>query len=118
MSLALKRGCRKIGGVLSGGTLNVLLGGTASNVMLSGTDIISRRGVASNTTVLADRSRRDSRVGFGLDAENLETERRMTSGASATNSAAYSRLGSATSAPQRYSISTLRPRVQPSCCSA
>ena len=41
----------------------------------------------------------------------------MTSGASATNSAAYLRMRSASPAPQRVSIRTLRPSVQPSCCS-
>src|SRR5262249_36350761 len=41
---------------------------------------------------------------------------RMTSGASATNSAAYLRKSSASPAPQRYSIRTLRPTVQPNSC--
>ena len=38
----------------------------------------------------------------------------MTSGASATNSAASLRMRSASPAPQRMSIRTLRPTVQPS----
>ena len=42
---------------------------------------------------------------------------RMTSGASATNSAAYLRMASALPAPQRISIRRLRPSVQPNCCS-
>ena len=42
---------------------------------------------------------------------------RMTSGASATNSAAYLRVSSALPAAQRYSICRLRPTVQPDCCS-
>ena len=42
---------------------------------------------------------------------------RITSGASATNSAAYLRLRSISTAPQRMSIRTLRPSVQPDCCS-
>ena len=41
----------------------------------------------------------------------------MTSGASATNSAAYLRMRSASPAAQRVSIRTLRPSVQPNCCS-
>ena len=41
----------------------------------------------------------------------------MTSGASATNSAAYLRMSSASPAAQRVSIRTLRPSVQPNCCS-
>ena len=41
----------------------------------------------------------------------------MTSGASATNSAAYLRCVSASAPPQRVSIRTLRPSVQPNCCS-
>ena len=41
---------------------------------------------------------------------------RMTSGASATNSAAYRRRWSE-SAAQRVSMRTLRPSVQPNCCS-
>jgi len=44
-------------------------------------------------------------------------EARMTSGASPTNSAAYVRLRSASPAGQRVSIRTLRPSVQPNCCS-
>ena len=44
-------------------------------------------------------------------------EARMTSGASATNSAAYLRMWSALPAAQRLSIRTLRPSVQPNCCS-
>ena len=43
---------------------------------------------------------------------------RMTSGASATNSAACLRLRSASPPPQRVSIRTLRPSVQPNSCSA
>ena len=42
---------------------------------------------------------------------------RMTSGASATNSAAYLRMRSASPAAQRVSIRTLRPSVQPNSCS-
>jgi hypothetical protein len=42
----------------------------------------------------------------------------MTSGASAINSAAYLRMTSASPPPQRVSIRTLRPSVQPNCCSA
>ena len=41
----------------------------------------------------------------------------MTSGASATNSAACLRMASALPPPQRESIRTLRPSVQPNCCS-
>ena len=41
----------------------------------------------------------------------------MTSGASASNSAAYLRTLLASPAPQRYSIRTLRPSVQPNSCS-
>src|SRR5262245_46170695 len=41
---------------------------------------------------------------------------RMTSGASAANSAACLRILSASPPPQRYSIRTLRPSVQPNCC--
>src|SRR6516165_7096205 len=41
----------------------------------------------------------------------------MTSGARATNSAAYVRLRSGSLALQRVSIRTLRPSVQPNCCS-
>ena len=42
---------------------------------------------------------------------------RITSGARAANSAAYLRMLSALAAPQRDSIRTLRPSVQPNCCS-
>jgi hypothetical protein len=42
---------------------------------------------------------------------------RMRSGASATNSAAYLRMRPASPEPQRYSIRTLRPSVQPNSCS-
>ena len=42
---------------------------------------------------------------------------RITSGASATNSAAYLRKRSASAAAQRVSICTLRPIVQPDSCS-
>ena len=45
-------------------------------------------------------------------------EARMTSGSNATNSIAYLRLRSASPAPQRVSIRTLPPSVQPNCCSA
>ena len=41
----------------------------------------------------------------------------MTSGASAANSAAYLRRLAASPAAQRMSIRTLRPSVQPNCCS-
>ena len=41
---------------------------------------------------------------------------RMTSGASATNSAAYLRVSSGLPADQRVSMRTLRPSVQPNCC--
>src|SRR5262245_48846623 len=41
---------------------------------------------------------------------------KMTSGASATNSAAYLRARSPSVAPQRMSICTLRPTSQPHCC--
>jgi hypothetical protein len=41
----------------------------------------------------------------------------MTSGTSATNSAAYLRKWSATPAAQRTSIRTLRPSTHPNCCS-
>jgi hypothetical protein len=41
---------------------------------------------------------------------------RMTSGASATNSAADLRMRSASPAPHRYSSRTLRPSVHPSSC--
>ena len=42
---------------------------------------------------------------------------KMTSGASATNSAAYLRVRSASpKAPKRYSIRKLRPSIQPNCC--
>src|SRR5262245_51337379 len=41
----------------------------------------------------------------------------MRSGASATNSAEYLRMRSASPEPKRYSIRTLRPSVQPDCCS-
>ena len=40
----------------------------------------------------------------------------MTSGASATNSAACLRISSALAPAQRVSIRTLRPMVQPNCC--
>src|SRR5262249_20092194 len=43
---------------------------------------------------------------------------RMTSGASATNSAAYLRTRSGSLAPQRISMRTLRPSIQPDCASA
>ena len=43
---------------------------------------------------------------------------RMTSGASATNSAASLRIASASAAAQRMSIRTLRPMIQPDCSSA
>jgi hypothetical protein len=42
---------------------------------------------------------------------------RMTSGASATNSAAYVRTRSTSPTPQRVTIRTLRPSVQPNSCS-
>src|SRR4051812_20542399 len=42
--------------------------------------------------------------------------RGMTSGASATNSAAYLRVSAALPADRRYSIRTLWPSVQPDCC--
>ena len=42
----------------------------------------------------------------------------MTSGASATNSAANLRASSALPAGQRVSIRTLRPSIQPNCCNA
>ena len=42
----------------------------------------------------------------------------MTSGASATNSAAYLRMLSASLPPQRVSIRTLRPTIQPNCCNS
>ena len=42
---------------------------------------------------------------------------KITSGASATNSAACLRARSSSTAPQRYSISTLRPTAQPNSCS-
>ena len=41
---------------------------------------------------------------------------RMTSGASATNSAACLRMSAALAVAQRLSIRTLRPMVQPNCC--
>src|SRR5262245_2889756 len=41
---------------------------------------------------------------------------RMTSGESATSSAAYLRLRTGSAAPKRTSICTLRPSIQPSCC--
>ena len=41
----------------------------------------------------------------------------MTSGASATNSAACLRMSVGIAAAQRVSIRTLRPTVQPNCCS-
>src|SRR5262249_44200131 len=41
---------------------------------------------------------------------------KITSGASATNSAADLRMRSASAEPQRYSSRTLRPSVQPSSC--
>ena len=40
----------------------------------------------------------------------------MTSGASATNSAACLRMSAALAVAQRVSIRTLRPMVQPNCC--
>jgi len=43
---------------------------------------------------------------------------RMTSGASAANSAACLRMSSALVVAQRVSIRTLRPSVQPNCCRA
>jgi hypothetical protein len=43
-------------------------------------------------------------------------DRKKTSGASATNSAAYRRKRSLSPAPHRVSIVTLRPSVQPNCC--
>ena len=43
-------------------------------------------------------------------------EDRMTSGASADNSAAYLRVLLASPADRRYSIFTFRPSVQPNCC--
>ena len=43
-------------------------------------------------------------------------EARMTSGASATNSAACLRISAASAVAQRVSIRTLRPMVQPNCC--
>ena len=45
-------------------------------------------------------------------------EARMTSGASATNSAAYLRNPATLAVAQRMSIRTLRPSIQPSSCSA
>jgi hypothetical protein len=42
----------------------------------------------------------------------------MTSGSNATNSAASLRMRSAAPVPQRYSIRTLRPSLQPSRCSS
>src|SRR5262249_28255585 len=42
---------------------------------------------------------------------------RMTSGASANNSAAYLRIRSASATPQRVSMRTLRPSSQPNCAS-
>ncbi len=44
-------------------------------------------------------------------------ETRMTSGASAANSAAYFRASMASAPGQRSSICTFRPSVQPNCCS-
>src|SRR5215510_5241582 len=41
---------------------------------------------------------------------------RMTSGESATSSAAYLRLRTGSAAPKRASIRRLRPSIQPSCC--
>jgi ABC transporter substrate binding protein len=43
---------------------------------------------------------------------------KMTSGASATNSAAYLRWRSISFSPQRVSIRILRPSLQPNCCRA
>jgi hypothetical protein len=43
---------------------------------------------------------------------------RMTSGASATNSAACLRMSSGLVVAQRVSIRTLRPSAQPNCCKA
>ena len=40
----------------------------------------------------------------------------MTSGASATNSAACLRMSAALAVAQRVSMRTLRPMVQPNCC--
>ena len=44
-------------------------------------------------------------------------EAKMTSGMNATNSAAYLQIRSGSLALQRISIRTLRPSIQPNCCS-
>ena len=56
------------------------------------------------------------RVACSSDGTTAPPEARMTSGASATNSDACLRKSSASPAPQRYSIRTLRPTVQPNSC--
>src|SRR5258705_7748745 len=58
------------------------------------------------------------RVACCSDGTTAPPPARMTSGASAANSAAYLRMSLALPAAQRYSIRTLRPSVQPNCCSA
>src|SRR5262245_16550635 len=57
-----------------------------------------------------------SRVACSNGAKVEVPGARRTSGRSASNSAAYLRALSALPAPQRKSIVTLRPTVQPNCC--
>src|SRR5262245_57578851 len=56
------------------------------------------------------------RVACSSDGTTAPPPARMTSGASATNSDACLRKSSASPAPQRYSIRTLRPTVHPNSC--
>ena len=58
------------------------------------------------------------RVTFSNCATDAPPMARMTSGASAANSAAYFRVLSSLPPADRVSICTLRPSVQPNCCSA
>jgi hypothetical protein len=56
------------------------------------------------------------RVACSNDLMTVVPWARTTSGSSSTNSAAYLRMRSASAAPQRVSIRTLRPAVQPNRC--
>jgi autotransporter passenger strand-loop-strand repeat protein len=67
----------------SGATLDILSGGTVSNVTLSGTEIISPGGVASTTTILAGGSQTDLGVTVATVVDSgTET---VSSGATASN---------------------------------
>ena len=57
------------------------------------------------------------RVACSNGPTTVPPEARMTSGASATNSAAYLRVSTSLPPDQRASIRTLQPSVQPNCCS-